>query len=543
MTLAFADIDAQRRFGGKLIVGLIWFMAVVVMAARAAVHGPILGLGVAALVVAGGATLALPLAGRRTLGRSLIGVALMGQVSLLVAAMAGSPWQIDMHMGYFAALAVLVVYCDWVVILVGAITVAIHHLGLAYLLPSAVFPGGGNLGRVVVHAVILVTEAVALIGAIFSIDTMFRVADEARRDKADTVAKTIKDAVEAAAAARELEDAGRAEQAELAKLAERQRAEAVAAMAAELSRLAAGDLTARIEAEFSNAYAEIKSDFNGAVEVLQAAMAAISIAADGVQGGSDEIARASDDLSRRTEKQAASLEQTAASLDQITATVQLGADGARQASLVVSSAKSDAEQAGQVVREAVTAMGEIEQSSGKITQIIGVIDEIAFQTNLLALNAGVEAARAGESGRGFAIVAQEVRALAQRSADAARQIKGLIETSTAQVGRGVDLVGHTGAALAGIAKKVVEVDEIISAIALSSREQASGLGQVNVAVNQMGDVTQQNAAMVEQTTAAATNLRAEAAELARRVSQFKLSDAAPVTVGTRVAQRRMAGRG
>jgi methyl-accepting chemotaxis protein len=166
-------------------------------------------------------------------------------------------------------------------------------------------------------------------------------------------------------------------------------------------------------------------------------------------------------------------------------------------------------------------MGEIEQSSGQITQIIGVIDEIAFQTNLLALNAGVEAARAGDSGRGFAVVAQEVRALAQRSATAAKQIKALIATSTGQVQRGVHLVGDTGAALDDIVAKVAEVDQIISAIASSSQEQASGLAEVNMAVNQMDQVIQQNAAMVEQATAAAASLRAEAAVLDERTSKFR----------------------
>jgi methyl-accepting chemotaxis protein len=178
------------------------------------------------------------------------------------------------------------------------------------------------------------------------------------------------------------------------------------------------------------------------------------------------------------------------------------------------------------VREAVAAMGEIEKSSGQITQIIGVIDEIAFQTNLLALNAGVEAARAGEAGRGFAVVAQEVRALAQRSADAAKEIKTLIASSTAQVDRGVRLVGETGEALDGIVGKVGEIDGLISEIAQSSQEQATGLNEVNAAVNQMDQVTQQNAAMVEQTTAAASSLRNEAQDLARQVARFETGAAA-----------------
>ncbi|MCL6507424.1 MAG: chemotaxis protein, partial [Bryobacteraceae bacterium] len=227
---------------------------------------------------------------------------------------------------------------------------------------------------------------------------------------------------------------------------------------------------------------------------------------------------------RRTEQQAASLEETAAALDEITATVQRSAAGAKKASDAASEARADANKSGEVVREAVAAMGAIEGSSRQITQIIGVIDEIAFQTNLLALNAGVEAARAGDAGRGFAVVAQEVRGLAQRSAEAAKEIKTLIATSTAQVERGVKLVGHTGEALADIVAKVGAIDGLISEIASSSDEQAQGLAQVNVAVNQMDQVTQQNAAMVEEANAAAASLSNESHELTRLVCQFQTRD-------------------
>ncbi len=295
----------------------------------------------------------------------------------------------------------------------------------------------------------------------------------------------------------------------------------VSALADSLRRLAEGDLTADIQARFEGRYQRIKDDFNSAIASLRQAMGAIVVATGGLQAGSDEIAAASDDLSRRTEQQAASLEETAAALDQLTATVRRSAEGAKEASTAASGARQDAARSGDVVREAVAAMGEIEQSSGQITQIIGVIDEIAFQTNLLALNAGVEAARAGDAGRGFAVVAQEVRALAQRSAEAAKEIKTLIANSTAQVSRGVQLVGDTGQALIGIVGKVSQIDTLISEIAQSSQEQATGLNQVNSAVNQMDQVTQQNAAMVEEATAAATNLRSEAGELARLVARFE----------------------
>jgi methyl-accepting chemotaxis protein len=264
-------------------------------------------------------------------------------------------------------------------------------------------------------------------------------------------------------------------------------------------------------------------------------MSAILVSTHSVGGGAQEIASASSDLSRRTEQQAASLEETAAALDEITATVRRSAEGAKRAFSAASEARADAHRSGEVVGEAVSAMDAIESSSRQITQIIGVIDEIAFQTNLLALNAGVEAARAGDAGRGFAVVAQEVRALAQRSAEAAKEIKTLIATSSAQVGRGVKLVAQTGEALAEIANKVAQIDGLISEIASSSQEQAVGLAQVNIAVNQMDQVTQQNAGMVEEATAAAANLSSESRELTRLVGQFRTRSDASQALSRRAA--------
>jgi len=303
----------------------------------------------------------------------------------------------------------------------------------------------------------------------------------------------------------------------------RAQAAAVTSLGEGMEKLAQGDLIWRMgEDAFAGDARKAEQAFNAAVASRTERRAGILTAARRIRPGCSEISNAADDLSQRTERQAAGLEQTAAALDQITATVRRSSDGAERARLVTASAKINAERSGQVVREAVEAMGGIEKSSQSITQIIGVIDEIAFQTNLLALNAGVEAARAGDAGRGFAVVAQEVRALAQRSADAAKEIKGLIRDSSDQVGRGVRLVGETGQTLEQILGQVAEINDLVGEIAASSKEQAVGLAEVNQAVNQMDQVTQQNAAMVEQSTAASHALSNEAAELERLIGRFQV---------------------
>jgi len=327
-------------------------------------------------------------------------------------------------------------------------------------------------------------------------------------------------------AARAMTDQERRAKEEQAAAAAREQALVVSSLAGGLERLASGDMTYRIDAEFPGEYRKLRDDFNAAIMQLEDALRVIHDGTTGIQTGSHEISQAADDLSRRTEQQAAALEQTAAALDEITATVRKTAEGATHARQVVGTAKSEATRSGEVVGGAVAAMNAIETSSKQISQIIGVIDEIAFQTNLLALNAGVEAARAGEAGRGFAVVAQEVRALAQRSAEAAKEIKALITASSTQVGQGVHLVGETGKALDRIVTQVNEINTVVAEIAASAQEQSTGLAQVNTAINQMDQVTQQNAAMVEQSTAASHSLLHEANELADLLGRFELTQVA-----------------
>ncbi|MBO9560389.1 MAG: globin-coupled sensor protein [Caulobacter sp.] len=307
--------------------------------------------------------------------------------------------------------------------------------------------------------------------------------------------------------------------------AEQQQAAAVAALGVALSRLAAGDLSVRIDGQLSPEFERLKTDFDNAAAALDKAMGAVSRGALDIRAGTDDIARAADDMAERTEQQASTLQETAAAVEQLTATVDQTAKSAKAVSAQVREAAADAQTSGEVVTRAAEAMTQIESSSAKVSQILGVIDEIAFQTNLLALNAGVEAARAGDAGRGFAVVAQEVRALAQRSAEAAKEIKTLIADSSRQVGEGVDLVGRTGEALRGIVAKVGVIDTLVDEIAASANEQAAALGQVNVAVNQLDQVTQRNSAMVQQSTSAAHALRAEAADLSNHVGGFRTGSA------------------
>jgi methyl-accepting chemotaxis protein len=303
-----------------------------------------------------------------------------------------------------------------------------------------------------------------------------------------------------------------------------QQAMVVESLGEGLARLANGDLTFRLGSSFASEYRKLRDDFNASVETLQTAMLAISDSADMIRAGTEEISSGAADLSRRTELQAASLEQTAASLDEITASGRRSAEGAGQAQQAFSEARAEAERSMAVVRLAIEAMRAIEHSSRRIGDIIGVMDHIAFQTNLLALNAGVEAARAGAEGRGFAVVATEVRALAQRSGEAAREIRGLITDSTAQVGRGAELVAQTGDALRRIVGPVAEINKVVADIATSAEVQASELRQVNSAVGEVDQVTQQNVGIAEHSTAASQKLSRKMEELTGLISRFQLGN-------------------
>ena len=313
------------------------------------------------------------------------------------------------------------------------------------------------------------------------------------------------------------------ERAERDERTRKEQAHVVATLGSALGDLANGRLSTRIAQEFPADYEKLRVDFNAASENLAAAIALVVESAQSIRNEANEITSASQDLNRRTEQQAATLEQTAAALDELTASVQSAASVAEAARSMVETTQERAKKSGKVVRDTINAMQEIAEGSAKISKITSVIDEIAFQTNLLALNAGVEAARAGEAGRGFAVVASEVRALAQRSSEAAREIAVLIETSTSQVRRGVDLVDEAGNVIGEIEFSVGEVKDQITGIAGSSAEQATGIKEINVAVNQLDQVTQQNAALSEQTNAATQSLLSMSAALIDNTAKFDVS--------------------
>jgi methyl-accepting chemotaxis protein len=340
----------------------------------------------------------------------------------------------------------------------------------------------------------------------------------------DAAVEKIRLEEETAERRREVEEERRRNAEAQAKAAEEQAA-AVEALAAGLAQVSNGDLTVRLSDGFTDTYRQIRDDFNAMIERLRTTIRSIADSTREVAGTATEISSSTTNLSQRTEEQAASLEETAASMEEISTTVKKNAENAHQANTFTNGTREVGNRGGEVVAQAVKAMSRIEESSRKISDIIGVIDEIARQTNLLALNAAVEAARAGDAGRGFAVVASEVRSLAQRSSQAAKDIKDLITNSSSQVQEGVELVNKAGASLTEIVQSIEKVAEIVSEIASASGEQATGIDQVKAALSQMDQVTQQNSALVEQNAAAAKALEQQSQGMADGISVFQVDAA------------------
>lgn len=503
-------------------------------------------------------------------GAVVMGATIMAQASVIVLALSGHPWQIDAHMYFFAALALLSGFRMISVIVVAAALVAVHHIVLNFVASDFIYPGGSSLGRLAMHAVILIIEAIGICIVVRSVQVYSSMAEQRQRDAqqahADIEREAIKlkltladleserlktlDAQKREAAARlevereakalkktlgDLELARQSQSAAEAKASEQRRlsdaeservrkeqAAVVKALAEGLSALSAGDLTCKIDHRFAEGYDELRQNFNSTVATLRALLKDIQGVVHGVERGVREIASAAEDLSVRTERQAATLGETAHAIGNMNETVRGFAEQTGQTKKVVESAQEEADGGAEVARSAVKAMEDVHASTKKIQSITSVIDEIAFQTNLLALNAGVEAARAGDAGRGFAVVATEVRALAQRSAQAAKEIEELISTSTSQVSSGVKLVSQTGDAFKQISAKVSEINSLVNEIYAVSKQQAGSLGEINTAIIQMDASTQQNTAMVEETSAATHTLTSEAQQVTQLISRFSL---------------------
>ncbi|MEP1329019.1 methyl-accepting chemotaxis protein [Pseudophaeobacter sp.] len=334
-----------------------------------------------------------------------------------------------------------------------------------------------------------------------------------RRDEMGAIARNIDNLKTQLAAAHEVELER--------QVAQKNQKQVVDRLNRALQHMSDGDLTHTINTPFKGEYESLRKNYNATLTTMVAIMNAVVESSSRIRASAEELSQSSNDLSQRTESQAATLEETAAAMEELTVSVQSAADGAREVETIVTEAQDSARQSGQVVTDAVNAMSQIEESSNKISQIISVIDDISFQTNLLALNAGVEAARAGEAGRGFAVVASEVRALAQRSSDAAQEIKLLISESSQHVSKGVDLVGKAGGELDSIIDRVGTISSHVSQIAQGANEQSTTLLEINTGVTQLDQVTQHNAAMVEESTAASQILRNDAGELATQVAVFK----------------------
>ncbi|MEM9310680.1 MAG: methyl-accepting chemotaxis protein [Pseudomonadota bacterium] len=498
------QIDKIRLKGLQVTVGVIVASALVLLGISAFLGGLIYGLsGLALCVVPCGLVLAQRY---DALARITTAATLPVYAALFLAVSRETIWLLDMHMLFFAYLAVVAIMADWRAILAATAVTALHHLVLNFAAPAFVFPDGASLGRVLLHAGIVVMETGVLVILCLRIESLVIGLAQARQDQSQQE--------ERAAAEREATN--------------QEQCQALETLKARLGDLSQGNLTTTVHS-LPETYREFEDNFNISVGALDTAIGEVINGIQAMNAGTMEIRSASSDLSRRTEEQAASLEETAAAISQTSERVNETARAAQSARATVATTNTDAQDGAMILADAVSAMGRIEKSSEEITNIIAVIDSIAFQTNLLALNAGVEAARAGETGKGFAVVASEVRALAQRCSEAAEDVKSLITASGEHVSTGAELVKRSGGSFSAITKGVSDLTQSLDAIAASSEAQADTLTQISDTVHLLDRSTQQNAAMAEECTATATSLASEADGLARSVSRFRTS--APPSAG------------
>ncbi len=495
-----------RRRGGFGIVFLLWAMA-----GQVAVVG--WALSVPSLYVLGVATalaLIVTLEYRRApTGEALqltSAAAMAISVGLVVYQFSGHPWQVDIHMQFFAGLAVLGIYCNWRAVALYTGLVAVHHLMLTLLLPAAVLPGGTDLGRVLLHAAVLLVEAAALV-------VMAHVVRHALHD-AETAAQRSGEARKDAEAARlahaRMTEAAAAEKAAEAAIKER----VVREIEAGLSRLSQGDLKTPIDSPahdpFPAEYDGIRQAFNETLRMQDDLLARVDMVATAVRDEATEIERAARQLSERAEAQTSSLGDGRMALQHVLELLEESLEQSQKATRESHENERQAEAGGAITLEAVNAMRAIEESSEQISRIIGVIEDIAFQTNLLALNAGVEAARAGEAGRGFAVVAVEVRGLAERAADSAREIRELIAIGSRHVSTGSELVHRTTDALTGIVERASGVRQFMDGIAAASQDQTTRLHRAKTVIDQAEAINHQTMGAAQEAQSVAVSIGRQA---------------------------------
>jgi methyl-accepting chemotaxis protein len=496
-SLAMDDLAALRLQGVRVLAVLSGIAALVIVLST-----PFAGTGMVPSILALALTVFPGVSALRgaadALTRLVLGATLPLFCSVLLLQWAGQAWMIDLHMTFFVAIAALTALADWRPLVAAAVVTILHHWVLNFVAPVLVFGLPSEMGRVVLHAVVVFLEVGVL-------------AHIALRLKALLFARA-----EAQAAAAEIEAAAALEQDRRAA----EQADVVAAIADGLRRLAAGDLGGRIAQAFPPAFEPLRVDFNQTLADLEVLVGHVARASGHIRAGTGEIRNASEELAQRTETQAGVVERALHTISQL---VDIAGDTRERAESASSAIQRSSERmrAGHgVVASATATMEKIQQSSGEIGQIVSLIDGIAFQTNLLALNAGVEAARAGESGKGFAVVANEVRALAQRSADAARDIKTLISASTALVGEGVELVGQTGVVLREVVDDVAAFTGTVDEITQGAGDTARKLADLRDTFGSLDSATQMNATMVEESHAALRTLAEETGVLVEAVRRF-----------------------
>ena len=447
-------------------------------------------------------------------------------VGVLVYQMRGSAWQLDAHMYFFAAFSITAILVRWRPLILFAAVVAVHHLVLNFALTEAVFPGTADLGRVVLHAVVLIAQAVPLVLLVVHLSNLFGHAERALSD-----AKTAEAGQQSAAAEQAVL------QAALARV--------VADLTTALSQIAAGNLTARIPNAAANPFPPanlaLLQQFDDFAEVLETTIRSVADEATELYASSGQLAQVAQGMSSRAESQSDTLQRSSGTLTDLTRSIGNTARLVAKANEAMKSTLSDAEVGASILTEAVGAMARIEESSSKISQIVDVIDDISFQTNLLALNAGVEAARAGEAGRGFAVVAAEVRQLAQRATDSARDIRGLIAESGAKVAEGSKVVARTAQSLRSLNARSQEAGGVIAEIAGMAQQQATDLTTVAGDLRSLEQATQESAAIAEQSTAASITLHDQAERLNTLLAGFNFATQTPVPAAPPARTYRMAG--